>query len=236
MPSSLDMWSTITKLPSHAAFPMVLPFAVYIAFLFLDDIFSSSMVGAIAVDTRLLYPVKIACVALLLLIFWKRYTELAKFKLRPREWMWGVAVGIAVFLLWINMSKGWMNIGESTGFDPRNAAGEINWSMALPRLIGAALVVPIMEELFWRSFLLRWIAHPRFIDVTPAQVGLKALILSSVVFGVEHALWLAGILAGLAYGWLYMKSNNLWVPILAHAVTNGMLGLWVLHTGQWAFW
>jgi CAAX prenyl protease-like protein len=53
---------------------------------------------------------------------------------------------------------------------------------------------------------------------------------------VEHSLWAAGILAGLAYGWLYMKTNNLWVPILAHAVTNGMLGLWVLHTGQWTFW
>lgn len=236
MPNIPNMWSTISKLPGHAAFPMAVPFAVYIAFLFLEDIVGSSMVEVVAVDMRLFYPVKIACVALLLVFFWKRYTELAKFNLRLREWMWGISVGIVVFVLWINMGEGWMNIGQSTGFDPRNASGEIDWYMALLRLIGAALVVPIMEELFWRSFLLRWITRSRFADVTPAQAGLRALFISSVVFGVEHTLWLAGILAGLAYGWLYMKSNNLWVPILSHAVTNGMLGLWVLHTGQWTFW
>ena len=112
----------------------------------------------------------------------------------------------------------------------------MNWPLACVRLAGAALVVPVMEELFWRSFVMRWIHQPDFLKVAPAESGLKALAISSVLFALEHHLWFAGLLAGLAYGWLYMRSGNLWVPTLSHAVTNGVLGIWVLHTGSWQFW
>ena len=108
--------------------------------------------------------------------------------------------------------------------------------LVIVRLAGAALIVPVMEELFWRSFLLRWIHHPSFLSVDPKGVGLKPLLASSVLFASEHRLWFAGLLAGLAYAWLYKKTGNLWVPILAHAVTNGLLGAYVLTTGSWAFW
>jgi CAAX prenyl protease-like protein len=93
-----------------------------------------------------------------------------------------------------------------------------------------------MEELFWRSFLMRWVASPDFETVEPARAGLKAFIITVVLFGFEHNLWLAGIVAGIAYTLLYMRYRTLWSPILAHAVTNGLLGLWVVHTGSWAFW
>ncbi len=42
--------------------------------------------------------------------------------------------------------------------------------------------------------------------------------------------------AGLAYGWLYIRARNLWAPIVAHAVTNGALGAYVVTTGHWSFW
>lgn len=215
---------------------MVFPFVLYMVFLMLEGVVSKSSSTSVLFDARLIYPCKVASVALLLVFFWQRYGEIAKFRLRLHEVLWSVAVGMGVFLLWINLDYGWMSFGHATGYDPRKLSGDIDWSLALPRLLGAALVVPVMEELFWRSFVLRWIAHPEFSDVSPAQVGLRALLASSVLFGMAHTLWLAGIVAGLAYGWLYMKSKNLWAPVLAHATTNGMLGLWVLHTGQWGFW
>ncbi len=93
-----------------------------------------------------------------------------------------------------------------------------------------------MEELFWRSFLLRWIQMPAFLELAPAQIGLRAMLIGSVLFGIEHSLWFAGIVAGLVYAWLYRVSGNLWPPIVAHAVTNLTLGLWVLYSGQWRFW
>ncbi len=230
------MYSLRTYFNEHPALFRTLPFALYIAFLVLEDALNKNYFASIRFDARLIYPFKVACVALMLAFFWQRFQELGKFNLRFQEVLWSAVVGVGVFLLWINLDYPWISVGHSAGYDPRNAAGTINWSLAAPRLLGAAVVVPIMEELFWRSFLLRWLKHPRFIDVSPAQVGLRALLISSVMFGVEHALWLAGIVAGLAYGWLYMKSKNLWVPILAHATTNGLLGLWVLYTGQWRFW
>jgi|CXWL01.1.fsa_nt_gi CAAX prenyl protease-like protein len=224
-----------TYLDEHPALPRTLPFVMYIIFLAFEDVIMSvSSLGQF--DARLIYPFKVTCVALLLVYFWHFYAELAKFKLRLHEVLRSVAVGLGVFLLWINLDYSWMSFALSAGYDPRNLAGGIDWSLALFRLLGAAIVVPIMEELFWRSFLLRWLAHSKFLDVSPAQVGLRALLISSVMFGMEHALWLAGIIAGLAYSWLYMKSKNLWGSVVAHATTNGLLGLWVLYTGQWHFW
>jgi CAAX prenyl protease-like protein len=57
-----------------------------------------------------------------------------------------------------------------------------------------------------------------------------------ILFGVEHNLWLAGMVAGVVYGLLYMRSNTLWSPILAHSVTNGLLGGWIIYTGNWGYW
>ena len=68
-------------------------------------------------------------------------------------------------------------------------------------------------------------AESRFPADFPAAVGLRALFVSSLVFGLEHSLWFAGLLAGLAYGWLYRRSGNLWWLILAHGLTNFILGL-----------
>ena len=93
-----------------------------------------------------------------------------------------------------------------------------------------------MEELFWRSFLLRWIDRREFLTADPRRASWLAFAISSALFAVEHSLWFAGLLAGLAYGWLYMRSRNLWIPIVSHATTNGILGIWILATGNWRFW
>ena len=59
---------------------------------------------------------------------------------------------------------------------------------------------------------------------------------SSAVFALAHTLWLAALLAGLAYAWLYRSTGTLWAAVIAHAVTNGLLGAWVVATGQWHYW
>ncbi len=70
----------------------------------------------------------------------------------------------------------------------------------------------------------------------PQHVSAKAVVLSTFVFTLAHTLWLAAVIAGLAYAWLYLRTGKLWVPIVAHAVTNGTLGAWVVATGNWKFW
>lgn len=215
---------------AHASVPRIVPFALYILFLAAGPLFTGF-------DTRWLYPVQVGLVALALAYFWRRYEELPRLRaLSGGHCALAAVVGFFVFILWIQLDTGWMMVGDAgAGFDPRDD-GRINMPLVLSRLAGAALVVPIMEELFWRSFVMRWIDKPAFLLLSPAAVSLKALMVSSVVFGFEHHLWFAGIVAGLAYGWLYRVSANLWVPVIAHAVTNGLLGIWVLYTQSWQFW
>jgi CAAX prenyl protease-like protein len=93
-----------------------------------------------------------------------------------------------------------------------------------------------MEELFWRSFLMRWIDSPRFEGVPPQRVSVRAVVLTTFVFTLAHTLWLAAIVAGLAYALLYRYTGKLWTAVIAHAVTNGALGVWVVLSGNWGFW
>lgn len=212
------------------AVPRIVPFALYIVLLAAGPL-------ADGLDVRWLYPVQVGLVAAALAYFRRRYEELPRLgSLSGGHWSLAFIVGLIVFVLWVNLDASWMTIGTGgDGFDPRDD-GRVNVALALFRIAGAALVVPVMEELFWRSFVMRWIDKPAFLTVSPTAVSLKALALSSIVFAVEHHLWLAGLVAGLAYGWLYRLTGNLWVAIIAHAVTNGLLGVWVLYTGSWQFW
>lgn len=211
----------------------VLPFAVYLFFIVAADLLER--LGYPAGALRWLYPVKIGAVVLTLALYWRDYAELKVPLPSPKVALAALAAGVAVLLLWISLDAPWMIIGSPSGFDPRDGA-RLDWPLVLARIGGAALVVPVMEELFWRSFLMRWIASPDFEKLDPAQVGIKSFVITILLFGVEHNLWLAGIVAGAAYCVLYMRHRTLWSPILAHAVTNGLLGIWVLATGNWSYW
>lgn len=188
------------------------------------------------VDIRWVYAFRAGGTALILFYLWNQYVELSwPPRIALSTLMLSVSIGLTVFVLWINLDQPWMVMGDASGFDPRTEGG-VNYPIAAIRLAGAALVVPIMEELFWRSLLMRWLDRADFLGLSPADVSIKATFLSSLLFASEHTYWFAGLLAGLAYAWLYLKTRNLWAPIIAHAVTNGVLGMWVLYTGQWAYW
>jgi uncharacterized protein len=217
----------------RAAWPRILPFLTYVFFIFAGDMLGR--MGCDASALRWLYPVKIGAVAVLLALFWKQYEELRGIRLSPRWALIAIAAGVAVLVLWISLNAGWMIVGSPDGYDPR-VNGRIDWPLALVRIAGAALVVPVMEELFWRSFLMRWIVASAFRTVDPSQIGLKSFVITIVLFGFEHNLWLAGMVAGAVYGWLYTRHRTLWSPIVAHAVTNGLLGVWVVATGSWSYW
>lgn len=215
---------------SPDAWRRIAPFAAFMALLALR--------GAAPFDARWLYGVTVLVVGGLLL-YWRRwYGELARQnRPLPRDAALAAGVGLAVFALWTQLDAPWMTLGEpAAAFVPLDAQGELDWPLIAVRWIGAALVVPVMEELFWRSFLMRWIERPQWETVPPQRVGLRAVVLSTFVFMLAHTLWLAAIVAGLAYAWLYIRTGTLWAPVIAHAVTNGALGMWVVATGQWQFW
>jgi CAAX prenyl protease-like protein len=211
-----------------------IPFALYIAFLALAPLIERALPGW---NVHWLYAVQIAAVLAGLTFFASDYAELFSLaSVRLRDWLLSAGIGIAVFVAWIHLDLPWAVLGEAKGFDPSRADGTLDVPLVAVRLFGAAAVVPVMEELFWRSFILRWIDRGDFFRLAPAAASLRALLVSSLLFGLEHDLWFAGLLAGLAYGGLYRRSGSLWPPIAAHALTNLLLGLWVLQTGSWRFW
>ena len=221
---------------SRAAWLRIVPFALFVALLALRG--AAPTDGSWGIDPRWIYGVTVVAVGGLLAIFWREYGEFARQR-RPTaaEALLATAVGLGVFALWIQLDAPWMTIGApSAVFTPLTAAGTIDWPLAAVRWVGATLVVPVMEELFWRSFLMRWIERPVFEGVDPQRVGTKAIVLSTFVFVLAHTMWLAAIVAGLAYTWLYVRSGKLWLPVIAHAATNGALGAWVVTTGNWQFW
>lgn len=218
----------------HPIFVRSLPFGLYIVLLAIEGLLPD---WAPAFDVRWLYPLKASLVALALAVLWRHYAELRSYGLPFRHLLLSMIVGIVVLVLWVNLDASWMLIGEEgEGYNPTNQAGRIDWLMVAFRVAGAMLVVPVMEELFWRSFLQRWVQQADFLALDPARIGLKALLIASALFAVEHMQWFAGLIAGLAYGWLYIRTRNLWAPIISHAVTNGLLGAYVVATGQWSFW
>jgi hypothetical protein len=209
------------------AFYRIAPFALFIAFLAAGPFVASPWP----------HVLRGLAVAALLAAFWRRYRELGQGRVRPRYWFLAVASGLLVFAVWIGLDSGWMVVGDmGKGFAPLKADGSVDWVLAGLRLFGLALVVPVMEELFWRSFLMRWIDKRDFLAMDPRHASFLAFTLSSALFALEHTQWLAGLIAGVVYTWLYKKTGNLRVPITSHAVTNGTLGIWILATGNWTYW
>jgi CAAX prenyl protease-like protein len=220
----------------------IAPFALYMAFVGLEEAlrFLAGR-GILSLSTEFfqgLYPIKAFSVALLLLLFRKSYDEVRFRDLaRPMATLATLIAGIGVFAFWIMLDLSWATIGSPAGFDPNifNDAGT-KVLMTATRLCGAVLVVPLMEELFWRSFLIRYIISADFTRVAVGKFTWPSFFVTALLFGLEHNFFVAGILAGTVYNLLLYYTRSLSHCIIAHAVTNLLLGIYVLNTAQWHFW
>ena len=222
---------------TNPALARIVPFMAFILIMASTSFVPEQAGLVLGFDARWLYVLRISLVGALLWFFRNSYEELSTGpRIDHQHWPLAVAVGVIVFLLWIQLDRDGLRMSSSQGFDPRSPNAALQLVFVSSRTMGAAVIVPIMEELFWRSFLLRWLHNANFTTVNPGEIRLRALLLSSVLFAMEHNLWFAGWLAGLAYGWLYTYTRNLWSAILAHSITNGILSGWILFTYRWEFW
>ena len=238
---------------STAIWPRVLPFGLYMAFLALEALLdsASAWVPFLAESRTLLslwlYPIKIVTVLGALLYGWRQYDELHdKLCTSLREAVVTLGAGVVVYLAWVRMDWSWATLGQGAGYNPWQAGASVGALLAAVRLCGAAVVVPIMEELFWRSFLLRFIitlfpeektnVTPEFTSIPLGTFTPISFVVTVVLFGSEHTLWLAGMMAGVIYNLLLYKTHRLWPCVLAHGVTNLILGVHVLITQEWHWW
>jgi len=219
-----------------------LPFAVFMAFIGLDEIIRLfSKYGFLTLgETTLyyLYPVKALAVACLLCIYREEYQEL-KFKDLANfpATFTSCVTGLLVFILWIHMDWPLGIAAIPQGFNPTLLPGKgVQVVITMFRVGGAVLVVPLMEELFWRSFLIRYIIDADFQKVPVGAFSRASFLLTVTLFGFEHSYILAGMMAGIFYNLILYRTRSITQCVLAHAITNLALALYVLSTGKWQFW
>lgn len=186
------------------------------------------------------YVLKTLAAAALLLIGWKFYTPI-----RWNHWWLGALLGVVGLVQWVGMEKlllhSFPHYLHASGaiFDPMTQIDSPaeRWSFIFFRWGAASLVVPVMEELFWRDFAWRSVIAPA--DFKLAGVGemdWSAFLLVSLLFCSVHVQWITALVWGLMIGGLLVWTRSLGACIVMHAVTNFFLGLYVLRTGDWYFW
>lgn len=148
-------------------------------------------------------------------------------------------LGVTVLVLWILPTLIFNDLPKEVSFDPRvfdNALAQC--AAILIRTAGAVLVVPIMEELLWRSFLMRYLIQPDFLKIPFGTFRLFPFWITVAAFTIVHRPWEwpVAALTGILYGAYAVKTRNLKGCILAHAVTNLGLAIYTVITGQWFFW
>ncbi|MFI5458831.1 MAG: CAAX prenyl protease-related protein [Isosphaerales bacterium] len=186
----------------------------------------------------LFYTVKLVIV--MLLVWWYRSTW-RDFRPAPTYRSLGLAVviGLLVWALWIGLDGLYPMfpfLGGRVGFHADRLAPVARWAFIIVRMLGLALIVPLMEELFWRSFLMRWLIDQDFFRVPIGRVTPMAAATTAVLFALVHPEWLPALLTGLLWAGLLWRTRSLGACFVSHATANLALGIYVIVTGDWKFW
>jgi CAAX prenyl protease-like protein len=182
------------------------------------------------------------------------------FEMRPfvAEMHWAfsweaVVVGVGIFVIWVGISGEWttqnslwtkLGISHPSSkpafvWNPNEQFGNdspLAWFFIIVRILGSTFIVPPIEEIFYRSFLYRYIASQNFLSVPLNKFLPIPFLATAAIFGFSHNEWLAGILCGAAFQWMVLRKNRLGDAMTAHAITNFLLGVWVVWKPAWNFW
>ncbi len=217
----------------HPALPYIVPFGVFLAFLVITPYLLP--LG------KWESPLRIAVLVAVLWIFSRGVTDL-----RVSHLAGSVALGLGVFAIWVGPDllipgyrDHWLFQNSITGKLHSSLPAEFlnDRTVLIMRCLRAIILVPIIEELFWRGFLMRWIVSADFQRVKLGTYTRKAMWITALLFASEHGpYWEVGLIAGLLYNWWIVRTKSLGDCVLAHAVTNGALCLYVLRSGKWEYW
>jgi uncharacterized protein len=152
-----------------------------------------------------------------------------------------VLVGVAIFALWVGLDGWYPRLADpgagANPFEQFGAVAGLTWLYIAVHIAGMSVIVPPLEEVFYRSFLYRYLVKIDFLALPLGKFHALSFVVTSVLFGLQHPdRWLAGILCGLAYQWLVIRKDRLGDAMTAHAITNFLLGVWIVWKGAWSFW
>ena len=211
----------------------VLPFALFLLFL---SISSKHWISA-----GLEAPLWVLVLATVCYLCWPR-----ELSIKPRHAFSSVALGLTVFALWIAPDYLIPGYRESPllsnpvmgHLHSSIMPGDLQSSWVLSwRTARAVLIVPIVEELFWRIWLMRWLVNTDFQKVPLGTYTPIAFWLTAILFASEHGpYWDVGLLTGIIYNFWMIRTKSIADCILMHLVTNAALSAFVIATAQWQYW
>jgi len=221
----------LERSPVHAR---VIPFFLFLGLTFLQGEDAAPFLGPSA--RFWMYGVKTFVGAWLVYEMWPY--------VREARWAFSweaVVVGILVLVMWIGLDPYYGKLSKPPAkvWNPHEQFGENSigaWTIIIIRIFGSTLVVPPMEEVFYRSFLYRYLVRINFLAMPLNQRHWLSFVVTATIFGLVHFEWLAGILCGMAYHWLILRKNRLGDAMTAHAITNCLLGIYIAWKGDWHFW
>jgi CAAX prenyl protease-like protein len=221
------------RLDKYPSARYVAPFLVFLCFLAIS--------GAISVDARWDAPIRVVVLGLVCFVCWPR-----ELSLRADRPLLSIGLGIAVFVLWIAPDVIFPGYRQHAAFSNsilghphsslRPSELQSGWVLFW-RTVRAVLIVPIVEELFWRGWLMRWLINPDFKRVPLGAYAPVAFWVTAILFASEHGpYWDVGLLTGIIYNFWMIRTKSVADCILAHAVTNAALSAYVIATSQWQYW
>jgi CAAX prenyl protease-like protein len=186
-----------------------------------------------------LYALRFFVVLILICVLSRPYLSL-----RASHPVASIGIGIAVFVVWVapdilfGYRHHWLfeNVLIScTSTLPPSLRGNLKFIVL--RTVSSTLLVPAVEELFWRGWMMRWLIDRDFQRVPLGKYVPSAFWIVALLFALEHGpYWEVGLGAGIVYNWWMVRTKNLADCILAHGVTNGILAAYVLAADQWQYW
>jgi CAAX protease family protein len=181
------------------------------------------------------YPAQTLICGAIVVWFWRDY------EFRAASKVWSAAlIGVVVFAVWIAPQQFLGFEPRLIGFDPDLFAPQpaLYWTTVVFRFVRLVIVVPLLEEIFWRGFLLRYLINERFASVVIGTFSWLSFLVVTIAFGFAHsrADWVAALICGALYNLVAYRTRSLASCVLAHATTNLLLGMWIMQTRQWGFW
>lgn len=144
-----------------------------------------------------------------------------------------VLLAAGVYAIWIPWGGG---DGLALAGDLARLSPVGRWTWIAVRAAGSCLLIPLVEELAFRGFLLPWLVSPDFENAPPRAWTWPAVLLSSLAFGALHQQWLIGTLAGVAFAAARLYRGRLGDAVLAHALCNAGIAAAVLLGRRWDLW
>lgn len=147
-----------------------------------------------------------------------------------------VGIALAVFIAWLLLVPTSPQQGATLAADLRELPEELQILWLAFRVTGSVIAVPVVEELAFRGYLLPRLAGQPAGYCGFARTPWLAVFVSSALFGLMHANWLAGFVAGAGFAFALLRRNRMADAIWAHAICNGLVAITAIAFGRWDLW